>query len=169
MYSTCTIAGAYEPAGARRAHKLLTIVSLFIRCTMRCEIWASHLCCFRSSVVEHSRQSVECRGFESHLRQLIFLRKSDCFLCAVLLCLVVVCLTLFASFFLLIIFSSLIKHVHCSCAFVVRIHVHEGESWYHKRSVTPISVLKAGHVEHLPQCIFFIICGFQSLSLSLSF
>ena len=43
---------------------------------------------------------------------------------------------------------------------------HEGESWYHKRSVTPISVLKAGHVEHLPQCIFFIICGFQSLSLS---
>ena len=41
----------------------------------------------------------------------------------------------------------------------------KGESWYHKRSVTPISVLKAGHVEHLPQCIF-IICGFQSLSLS---
>ena len=35
-------------------------------------------------------------GFESHLRQLIFLRKSDC---AVLLCLVV-CLTLLASFFL---------------------------------------------------------------------
>ena len=32
---------------------------------------------------------------------------------------------------------------------------------------TPASVLKAGHVEHLPQCIyiFFIICGFQSLSL----
>ena len=24
---------------------------------------------------------------------------------------------------------------------------HEGERWYHKRSVTPISVLKAGHVE----------------------
>ena len=41
----------------------------------------------------------------SHLRQLIFLRKSDCLGCAVLLYLVV-CLTLFASFFLL----SLISH-----------------------------------------------------------
>ena len=37
-------------------------------------------------------------GFESHPRQLIFLRKSDCLGCAVLLCLV--CLTLLASFFL---------------------------------------------------------------------
>ena len=36
---------------------------------------------------------------ESHPRQLIFLRKSDCLGCAVLLCLVV-CLTLLASFFL---------------------------------------------------------------------
>ena len=44
------------------------------------------------------RQSIECRGFESHLRQLIFSRKSDCLGCAVLLCLV--CLTLLASFFL---------------------------------------------------------------------
>ena len=43
--------------------------------------------------------SIECRGFESHLRQLIFSRKSDCLGCAVLLCLVV-CLTLLASFFL---------------------------------------------------------------------
>ena len=42
---------------------------------------------------------VECRGFESHQRQLIFLRKSDCLGCAVLLCLVV-CLTLLASFFI---------------------------------------------------------------------
>ena len=31
-----------------------------------------------------------------------------------------------------------------------------------------ISVLKAGHVEHLPQCIVFIICGFQYLSLFLT-
>ena len=38
-------------------------------------------------------------GFESHPRQLIFLRKSDCLGCAVLPCLVV-CLTLLASFFL---------------------------------------------------------------------
>ena len=36
-----------------------------------------------------------------HLKQLIFLLKSDCLGCAVLLCLVV-CLTLLASFFLLI-------------------------------------------------------------------
>ena len=43
----------------------------------------------------------ECRGFESHPRQLIFRQKSDCLGCAVLLCLVV-CLTLLASFFLLI-------------------------------------------------------------------
>ena len=43
---------------------------------------------------------IECRGFKSHPRQLIFLRKSDCLGCAVLLCLVV-CLTLLASFFLI--------------------------------------------------------------------
>ena len=49
---------------------------------------------------------VHVRGFESHLRQLIFLRKSDCLGCGVLLCLVV-CLTLLASFFL-----PSIKHVH---------------------------------------------------------
>ena len=42
--------------------------------------------------------SIECRGFESHLRQLIFSRKRDCLGCAVLLCLVF--LTLLASFFL---------------------------------------------------------------------
>ena len=52
---------------------------------------------------------VECRGFESHLRQLIFLRKSDCLGYAVLLCLVV-CLTLLASFFLPSHLS--LKHVH---------------------------------------------------------
>ena len=40
-----------------------------------------------------------CRGLKSHPRQLIFLRKSDCLGCTVLLCLVV-CLTLLASFFL---------------------------------------------------------------------
>ena len=47
----------------------------------------------------------ECRGFESHLRQLIFSRKSDCLGCAVLLCLV--CLFDLACFFLSS-FSSLI-------------------------------------------------------------
>ena len=48
---------------------------------------------------------MECRGFESHPRQLIFLRKSDCLGCAVLLCLV--CLFDLACFFLSS-FSSLI-------------------------------------------------------------
>ena len=49
-------------------------------------------------------ESGECIGegkwkdnIESHPRQLIFLRKSDCLGCAVLLCLVL-CLTLLASF-----------------------------------------------------------------------
>ena len=58
-------------------------------------------------MVERSVWSVECRGIESHLRQLIFLRKSDCLGCAMLLCLVV-CLTLLASFFL----PSLISHLN---------------------------------------------------------
>ena len=57
-------------------------------------IGPNQLSCLGSSVVEHSVLSVECRGFESHLRQLIFLRKSDCLGCAACL----VCLTLLASF-----------------------------------------------------------------------
>ena len=57
--------------------------------------------------------SIECRRFESHPRQLIFLRKSDCLGCAVLLCLV--CLFDLACFFLSS-FSSLIKNMY--------IHVH---------------------------------------------
>ena len=60
---------------------------------------SSCISCLGSSVVERSVYSVECRGFKSHPRQLIFLRKSDCLGCAVLLCLIV-CLTLLASFFL---------------------------------------------------------------------
>ena len=49
----------------------------------------------------YSVWSIECRGFESHPRQLIFSRKSDCLGCAALLCLV--CLfDLALSFFLLI-------------------------------------------------------------------
>ena len=49
----------------------------------------------------HARVCVECRGFESHLRQLIFPLESDRLGCAVLLCFVV-CMTLLASLFLLI-------------------------------------------------------------------
>ena len=33
-----------------------------------------------------------------------------------------------------------------------------------KDFVTPISVLKAGHLEELPLYIYFLICGYQSLS-----
>ena len=58
-------------------------------------------------------------------RQLIFLGKSDCLGCAVLLCLVV-CLSLLASFFLP---SHLIKHVHvhASCDhFDMLMHTAEG-------------------------------------------
>ena len=61
--------------------------------------------------------SMECRGFESHPRQLIFSRKSDCLGCAVLLCLV--CLFDLACFFLSS-FSSLIKNI---CIYS-NIHVH---------------------------------------------
>ena len=62
-----------------------------------------------AQLVERSVQSVECRGFEAHPRQLIFLGKSDCLGCAVLLCFVVR-LILLASFFLLSHLS--LKHVH---------------------------------------------------------
>ena len=63
---------------------------------MRCEIWA---------------QPAEAALFKvSHQRQLIFLRKSDCLGCAVLLSLVVCCFLLLSSF------SHLsIKHVLALC------------------------------------------------------
>ena len=51
---------------------------------------------------------IECCGFESHPRQLIFLRKGDCLGCAVLLCFVV-CLVLLASSSFLLSSASLIK------------------------------------------------------------
>ena len=63
----------------------------------------SQLSCLGSSVVENS---VECRGFESYPRQLIFLRK-ECLLCCFAL---FVCLTLLASFFLPSHFS--LKHMY---------------------------------------------------------
>ena len=60
-------------------------------------------------MVERSVKCVECRGFESHPRQLIFSRKSDCLRCAVLLCLI--CLFDLACFFLSS-FSSLIENMY---------------------------------------------------------
>ena len=68
---------------------------------MRCEIWAQPA----EAALVAQCTSVECHEFESCLRQLFFLRKSDCLGCVALLCLVV-CLTLLASFFL----PSLISH-----------------------------------------------------------
>ena len=65
---------------------------------------------------------VEGRGFESHLRQLIFLWKSDCLWCAVLLhvpCFV--CLTLLASFFLPSHLS--LKHVYCGVSYELRLYI----------------------------------------------
>ena len=58
---------------------------------------------------------MECCGFKSHPRQLIFSRKSDCLGCAVLL---FVCLFDLACFFLSS-FSSLIKNMY------VRMYVGE--------------------------------------------
>ena len=63
-------------------------------CTFR--FGPSQLSCLGSSVGR--ALCLECRGFESHPRQLIFSRKSDCLGCAVLLCLV--CLFDLACFFL---------------------------------------------------------------------
>ena len=42
-------------------------------------------------------------------------------------------------------------YVRLYCVAIVADGPNEGESWYQERSLTPISVLKAGHVEHLPQ------------------
>ena len=53
---------------------------------------------------------VDSCGFESHPRQIIFSRKSDCLGCAVLLCLV--CLTLLASFFHLSFKNMYLQYTH---------------------------------------------------------
>ena len=73
-----------------------------MRPTVHVHMYISPLPCPSATSVH-----AECRGFKSHLRQLILLRKSDCLGCAVLLCLV--CLFDLACFFLPS-FSSLIKH-----------------------------------------------------------
>ena len=60
-----------------------------------------------------------------------------------------------------------INYIYVNIYIYMYIWSHEGESWYHKRSVTPISVLKAGHVEHLPQYIYIFYHLWISISLSL--
>ena len=68
---------------------------------------------------------MECHGFESHLRQLIFSRKSDCLGCAVLLCLV--CLFDLACF-ILSSFSSLIKNMYIQHIYNVNMYIVSGGS-----------------------------------------
>ena len=46
-------------------------------------------CIYMYMMYMYSVWSIECRGFESHPRQLIFSRKSDCLGCAALPCLFV--------------------------------------------------------------------------------
>ena len=84
----------------RQIH-VLTLDSVLLRtCT----------CTFSSiSRVVYTVYTCVVGWFESHLRQLIFSRKSDCLGCAVLLCLV--CLLDLACFFLSS-FSSLIKNMY---------------------------------------------------------
>ena len=100
------------------------------------------------------RDENECRGFESHPRQL---RKSDCLGCAVLLCLV--CLFDLACFFLPS-FSSLIKtctYVQCMYA---SIHMHlygSGSTSSHPALRLVSNFLRGGvgtdTVMHLTDCI----------------
>ena len=75
--------------------------------SVHCKALHSHLS-FQTSAYRPYEKHVH-HGFESHPRQIIFLRKSNCLGCAVLLCLVV-CLTLLASLFLPSL--PLIKHVY---------------------------------------------------------
>ena len=74
-----------------------------------------------AQLVEHSRQSVEHRWFESHQGQFIFISLRKVTALGVL-CFIVVCTTLLASFFLPS--SSLINiHVHVH-VYIMCIHVH---------------------------------------------
>ena len=78
-------------------------------------------------------------GFESHPRQLIFSRKSDCLGCAVLLCLV--CLFDLACFFLSS-FSSLIKtrtmYIQITAYMYHALHVHV--HGYHKTHINILTI-----------------------------
>ena len=73
-----------------------------------------------AQVVEHSVWSVECRGFESHPRQLIFLLIIDCLGCAVLLCFVVY-MTLLASIWSIV--CTLHNYIHVHLEQCVYMHI----------------------------------------------
>ena len=108
-YPVCDVVSGYTcHYPGHLLHTELTF-SLFIRCTMRCEIWAQ-LSCIGSSAGRVL--CLECRV--SWVRvppEAAYLRKSDCLECAVLLCLVV-SLTLLASFFLPSHLSLTCVHCH---------------------------------------------------------
>ena len=72
----------------------------------------------------YSVWSMECRGFESHPRQLIFLRKGKVTALGVLCCFALfVCLTLLASFYLPSHLSF--KTCTCTCIYMyMEIHMH---------------------------------------------
>ena len=72
----------------------LTHIHVYVQCTCTCTHLHLHVCTYHLLYMY-------IHGFESHLRQLIFLRKSNCLGCAVLLNLPC-CLFDLACFFLLI-------------------------------------------------------------------
>ena len=79
------------------SHDKVSIVKLkHYKCTCMYTLCIHNTFTFVLCVLVNLYMSIECRGFESHPRQLIFLWKSDCLGCVVLLCLVV-CLTLLLS------------------------------------------------------------------------
>ena len=71
----------------------------------------------------------ECRGFESHSRQLIFLGKSDCLGCAVLLCLNC---SVLASFFLPSHLSLKYVYIHVCKDMIYTVYVHNRPSGVHQ-------------------------------------
>ena len=102
-----------------------------------------------------------------YMRQLIFLRKSDCFGCAVLLC-IIVCLTLFASFFLPSHLS--LKYVHLYTWFGVWClwWFHYPGLLLHTELLLSLFIMCTMRCEiwaqpaELPCCLFDLACFFQS-------
>ena len=93
---------------------------------------------------------VEYSGFESHPRQLMFLRKTDCLGCTELLLCLVVCLNLLASFFLP-------SHLALK-------NVHE-----HVKKITQIFIYFSKPFRLLYSLIIYEIVNFLLPSLLLSF
>ena len=92
---------------------------------VQCSIMCMYM--YQYMLVERSVEITECRGFESHPRQLIFLGKNGHLGCVVLLCFVV-CMTLLASFFLpsasLINMYMYVVHVHVCCTSTCMLYMY---------------------------------------------